>query len=165
MGSKYYVVKEQAVPEVLLKVVEAKKLLDKGRVSTINEAADRVGISRSSFYKYKDDIFQFHDNAQGTTIFLSSHVLSEVKSYCKNAAVIKDGRILRSDTVENLSRSDLRLVRLKEDGETKKFSYTGNMKELIKNLADRNVEDILIEEPSLEELFMRFYEREEEKES
>lgn len=68
MGSKYYVVKEQAVPEVLLKVVEAKKLLDKGRVSTINEAADRVGISRSSFYKYKDDIFQFHDNAQGTTI-------------------------------------------------------------------------------------------------
>ena len=104
-------------------------------------------------------------NRQGTTCFLSSHVLSEVKSYCKNAAVIKDGRILRSDTVENLSRSDLRLVRLKEDGETKKFSYTGNMKELIKNLADRNVEDILIEEPSLEELFMRFYEREEEKES
>ena len=43
-------VKEQAVPEVLLKVVEAKKLLDKGRVSTINEAADRVGISRSSFF-------------------------------------------------------------------------------------------------------------------
>ena len=71
MGSKYYVVKEQAVPEVLLKVVEAKKLLDKGRVSTINEAADRVGISRSSFYKYKDDIFQFHDNAQGTTITLT----------------------------------------------------------------------------------------------
>ena len=61
-------------------------------------------------------------NRQGTTCFLSSHVLSEVKSYCKNAAVIKDGRILRSDTVENLSRSDLRLVRLKEDGETKKFS-------------------------------------------
>lgn len=71
MGSKYYVVKEQAVPEVLLKVVEAKKLLDKGRVSTINEAADRVGISRSSFYKYKDDIFQFHDNTQGTTFTLT----------------------------------------------------------------------------------------------
>lgn len=71
MGTKYYVVKEHAVPEVLLKVVEAKKLIDTGRVSTINEAADRVGISRSSFYKYKDDIFQFHDNAQGTTITLT----------------------------------------------------------------------------------------------
>ena len=77
MGSKYYVVKEQAVPEVLLKVVEAKKLLDKGRVSTINEAADRVGISRSSFYKYKDDIFQFHDNAQGTTITLTFQMKDE----------------------------------------------------------------------------------------
>lgn len=71
MGTKYYVVKEHAVPEVLLKVVEAKKLIDTGRVSTINEAADRVGISRSSFYKYKDDIFQFHDNAQGTIITLT----------------------------------------------------------------------------------------------
>ena len=64
-------VKEQAVPEVLLKVVEARKLLDTGKVHTINEAADQVGISRSSFYKYKDDIFQFHDNAQGITITLT----------------------------------------------------------------------------------------------
>lgn len=71
MGTQYYVVKEHAVPEVLLRVVEAKKLIDTGRVSTINEAADRVGISRSSFYKYKDDIFQFHDNAQGTIITLT----------------------------------------------------------------------------------------------
>lgn len=71
MGTRYFVVKEQAVPEVLLKVVEAKKLLDSGRVRTVNEAADQVGISRSSFYKYKDDIFQFHDNAQGTTITLT----------------------------------------------------------------------------------------------
>ena len=62
---------------MLLKVVEAKKLLDKGRVSTINEAADRVGISRSSFYKYKDDIFQFHDNAQGTTITLTFQMEDE----------------------------------------------------------------------------------------
>ncbi len=77
MGTKYYVVKEQAVPEVLLKVVEAKKLLDTGRAHTINEAADRVGISRSSFYKYKDDIFQFHDNAQGTTITLTFQMEDE----------------------------------------------------------------------------------------
>ena len=65
---KYYVVKERAVPEVLLKVVEAKKLLNSGKVQTVQEAAERMDISRSSFYKYKDDIFPFHEEARGKTI-------------------------------------------------------------------------------------------------
>ena len=77
MGSKYYVIKEQAVPEVLLKVVEAKKLLDSGKTSSINEATELVGISRSSFYKYKEDIFEFHDNANGRTINLSFQMEDE----------------------------------------------------------------------------------------
>ena len=77
MGTRYFVVKEQAVPEVLLKVVEAKKLLETGRVQTVNEAADKVGISRSSFYKYKDDVFQVHDNAQGVTITLTFQMEDE----------------------------------------------------------------------------------------
>ena len=68
--SKYFVVKQKAVPEVLLKVVDAKKLLESERVITVQEATDRVGISRSSFYKYKDDIFPFYDNAKGKTITL-----------------------------------------------------------------------------------------------
>lgn len=77
MASRYFVVKEAAVPEVLLKVVEAKRLLDTGRVQTVNDAADQVGISRSSFYKYRDDIFQFHDNAQGVTITLAFQMEDE----------------------------------------------------------------------------------------
>lgn len=77
MGNRFYVVKEQAVPEVLLKVVEAKKLLDSGRAHTINEAADQVGISRSSFYKYKEDIFEFHEHSQGTTITLTFQMEDE----------------------------------------------------------------------------------------
>ncbi len=64
----YFVLKEKAVPEVLLKVVEAKKLLESGRASSVQEATELVDISRSSFYKYKDDIFPFHDNAKGRTI-------------------------------------------------------------------------------------------------
>ena len=68
--SKYFVVKQKAVPEVLLKVVEAKRLLESERAITVQEATDKVGISRSSFYKYKDDIFPFYDNTKGKIITL-----------------------------------------------------------------------------------------------
>lgn len=63
-----FVLREQAVPQVLLKVAEAKQLLDSGKAASVAEAADMVGISRSSFYKYKDDIFPYHENAKGKTI-------------------------------------------------------------------------------------------------
>ena len=52
----------------MLKVVQAKKLLDSEKVSTVQEAAEQIGISRSSFYKYKDDIFPFHEETRGKTI-------------------------------------------------------------------------------------------------
>lgn len=64
----FFVLRKKAVPEVLLKVVEAKRLLDSGRMESVQDAADAVGISRSSFYKYKDDIFPYHENAKGKTI-------------------------------------------------------------------------------------------------
>lgn len=64
---QYFVLREKAVPEVLLKVVEAKRLLDSGKVVSVQDATEQVGISRSSFYKYKDDIFPFHETAKGTT--------------------------------------------------------------------------------------------------
>ncbi len=69
--TEYYVVKKKALPEVLLNVVEAKRLLETRKAATIQDAVDAVGISRSSFYKYKDDITQFHDNSQGTTITIT----------------------------------------------------------------------------------------------
>ena len=65
---KYYVVRERAVPEVLLKVVQAQKLLDSRKGITVQEATEQTGISRSSYYKYKDDIFPFHEEAKGKTI-------------------------------------------------------------------------------------------------
>ncbi len=68
--TSYFVLKERAVPEVLLKVVEAKRLIDSGKAMSVQEATDAVGISRSSFYKYKDDIFPFHENEKGRTITL-----------------------------------------------------------------------------------------------
>ena len=74
---QYYVLKEKAVPDVLLRVVEAKRLLDSGKTDSVQDATEQVGISRSSFYKYKDDIFPFHDSAQGTTLTLSCQMNDE----------------------------------------------------------------------------------------
>ena len=67
-NEKYYVLRKKAVPEVLLKVLEVKKMLENGTSKTVGEAVNTVGISRSSFYKYKDDIFFFHDNTRGKTL-------------------------------------------------------------------------------------------------
>ena len=66
--TSFFVLREKAVPEVLLKVVEAKRLLDSGKVESVQDATEAVGISRSSFYKYKDDIFPYHENQTGKTI-------------------------------------------------------------------------------------------------
>ena len=97
-NTKYYVLKEKAVPEVLLKVIEAKRLLDSGRALSVQEATEKVDISRSSFYKYKDDIFPFHDNVKGKTITmviqlddepgLLSQVLAKIADYKANVLTI-----------------------------------------------------------------------------
>ena len=62
---QYFIVRKGALPEVFHKVVEAKRLLDSQKSITIQEASDAVGISRSSFYKYKDAVFPFHDDTRG----------------------------------------------------------------------------------------------------
>ena len=63
--NKYYVVPDKALPEVLQKVVEVKRLLETDKNLTVQEAAEQVGLSRSSFYKYKDDIFSLPRGSQG----------------------------------------------------------------------------------------------------
>ncbi|NLC17605.1 MAG: ACT domain-containing protein [Clostridiales bacterium] len=97
-GDQYYIVRKKALPEVLIKVVEAKRLLDSERVMSVQEATDAVNISRSSFYKYKDDIFPFYENTRGKTITfmlqlddrpgLLSKVLSQVAKYEANILTI-----------------------------------------------------------------------------
>lgn len=68
--TKYFLVKKKALPEVLLKVVEVKRMLSADESLSVQEATEQVGISRSSFYKYKDDILPFHENEKGQTITL-----------------------------------------------------------------------------------------------
>lgn len=96
-------------------------------------------------------------NKEGVTCFLSSHVLSEVKRYCKNAAIIKNGELIKTDSIENLIKSNLRLVKIWKNDKEEAFSYQGSMSELISRLNDMEIDDVLIEEQTLEDMFMDYY--------
>lgn len=75
--TRYFVVKDRALLEILIKVVQVKKLLNGNRDMSVKEAAELVQISRSSYYKYKDDIFPFDDGAKGRTITLAMEIMDE----------------------------------------------------------------------------------------
>lgn len=79
----YYIVEESVLPEVFLKVVKAKELLEKGEVKAVNEAVKMVGISRSAFYKYKDCIFPFFESSRGKIITLAL-VLKDIPGILSN---------------------------------------------------------------------------------
>ena len=65
---KYYIIESSALPEVFLKVAEAKRLLDTGEAATVNDATRQSGISRSAFYKYRDSILPFQNLMAGRII-------------------------------------------------------------------------------------------------
>lgn len=82
MNDTYYLIKEKAVPEVLLKVLEARRLMEQNRM-TVQQATEAAGISRSSFYKYQDDIQPFRETLQGRTVTL-------VMQICDESGVLSD---------------------------------------------------------------------------
>jgi ABC-2 type transport system ATP-binding protein len=111
-------------------------------------------------------------NKEGATIFLSSHVLSEIQSYCHRAAIIRDGRIIACDMVSALGNTSARRVTLRgvcqvpslpgimdvhcEKGSVS-FLYQGNPKTLLSVLNTMDITDLTITEPSLEEIFLHYY--------
>ncbi len=99
-------------------------------------------------------------NRQGTTCFLSSHVLSEVKKYCRHAAIIREGELICTDTVENLTKTNTKRIHMIKDGVEENFVYKGNLNELFAGFAGHDIEDIVIEEPELDEIFIHYYQAE-----
>lgn len=114
-------------------------------------------------------------NQKGATIFVSSHILSEIQRYCRHAAVIREGRLLALDSTERLGHTDTKRVRLggvhvppdlphmkdvQTDGDSVSFLYDGNLKELLNTLSALPLTDVSITEPDLEEIFMHYYEEE-----
>lgn len=113
-------------------------------------------------------------HSSGTTIFLSSHVLSEIQKNCSRAAIIKEGKIIALDSVENLSKTSARRVVLhgvnkvpesltvksvEENTDSVSFLYNGNIRDLLNTVNKLPIYDMTITEPELEEIFMHYYEK------
>lgn len=97
---------------------------------------------------------------EGATCLLSTHVLSEVRNYCDRVAILKEGRLIVTDTVEHLLSSKSKRIKMVRDGQRLDFIYKDDLNNLYKELMGHDIEDILIEEPSIEEVFMHYYEKE-----
>ncbi len=116
-------------------------------------------------------------HAQGTTIFLSSHILSEIQRYCTEAAIIREGRIIACDNVQTLSQASAKRIHVKTSndaayiknlqldgirdllltGDDIRFLYNGDMNLLLQFFAAHPVHDLTVSEPDLEEIFMHYY--------
>lgn len=112
-------------------------------------------------------------NEAGTTVFLSSHILSEVQRNCTRAAIIRQGRIIACDSVEDFAKTSAKRVSvhgnvgvsaldgvrdLQVSEDSSNFLYSGDMNCLLAVLAEGKVHDLTISEPDLEEIFMHYYE-------
>ena len=113
-------------------------------------------------------------NRDGATVFLSSHVLSEIQRNCTRAAIIREGKIIACDSVDTLAKTSARRVtvhgsamldglegirdRIEMDGAVS-FLYSGDMNLLIGRLSAGRIDDLTVSEPALEEIFLHYYEK------
>lgn len=112
-------------------------------------------------------------NKEGTTIFLSSHILSEIQHNCTRAAIIREGRIIACDSVEALSKTNAKRVTVhgqvmldglegirdrKATDDSVSFLYSGDMNSLLRTLSAGQVSDLTVSEPDLGEIFLHYYE-------
>lgn len=113
-------------------------------------------------------------NQEGATVFLSSHVLSEVQSNCTRAAIIREGAIIACDSVDNLSKTNAKRISLhgqvdltglsgirdmREADGSMNFLYGGEISALLQVLSMGQIADLTVSEPDLEEVFLHYYEK------
>ncbi|MEJ5229161.1 MAG: ABC transporter ATP-binding protein [Pseudothermotoga sp.] len=153
------------------KVAIVQALLHKPRLLICDEPTNGLDpIMQTRLFNIFKELKQ-----KGTTIFFSSHVLSEVQRLCDSFAMIKEGKIVKTGKLDQLGQMNYKIVTVqskqkeelkellkigdfKEDNSTVTFRYTGRTDTLLKNLSQVHVENIWIEDPSLEEFFMSLYE-------
>ena len=119
-----------------------------------------------------------NENKKGVTVFFSSHILSEVQTLCKRVAIIREGEVIKVEDIETLRKKQLKKVtlRLKREipgdfrftgietillssGRDFSFTYSGDMNTLVHSLTELGIDDLSIEEPGLEEIFLHYYNR------
>ena len=113
-------------------------------------------------------------NRNGATIFMSSHILSEIQRNCTRAAIIREGKIIACDSVDALAKTNARRVTVQgsvaldgldgirdrmDIGGSVSFLYSGDMNILLERLSTGRITDLTVSEPDLEEIFMHYYEK------
>lgn len=93
----------------------------------------------------------------GATCMLSTHVLSEVKNYCKHVGIMKEGKLLKVDEVSNITKTNAKKIKIVRNGKLQEFIYKGDIKKIYKEIQGDDIDDVLIEDPSLDEIFMHYY--------
>ena len=131
---KYYVVEAAALPEIFLKVAEAKRLLSTGQAETVNDAAHMIGISRSAFYKYRDTIMPFHNLLAGRIINLQLVPKNEPGALSNVLNTLTDAKMNLLTINSNIPTNGAALVTI--TAETNELSCT--MEELLQSMRERN---------------------------
>ena len=84
-------------------------------------------------------------------------MLSEVKNYCKHVGIMKEGKLLKVDEVSNITKTNAKKIKIVRNGKLQEFIYKGDIKEIYKEIQGDDIDDVLIEDPSLDEIFMHYY--------
>jgi ABC-2 type transport system ATP-binding protein len=122
------------------------------------------------------NLIKEENKERGATVFFSSHILGEVQRMCEKVAIIKEGRIIRIEDIKTLQKDNYKKIRVEADGLDEKrfdvdgvtnltkddgavsFFYKGDINAITKLISEKAVSDVTIEEPTLEEIFMHYYE-------
>lgn len=130
---KYFIVEAEALPEIFLKVAEAKRALELGEATTVNEAARRTGISRSAFYKYKDAVRPFNDMVNGRIVTFQAMLRDEPGelSAILNIFAVSGGNILTIN--QNIPTSGCAVVTIAAETSGLHIS----LEELVRSMEER----------------------------
>ncbi len=154
------------------KVSIVQSLLHSPKLLILDEPTSGLDpLVQSAFYEILRE-----ENNRGATIFLSSHVLSEVQKICSRVGIIRNGEIIKVESIDNLKKNLLKRIRIvfknglpgefdppgaiksEKNENSAQFMFEGDLNELLAYISNFEIENLLIEDPTLEEIFLHFYE-------
>lgn len=157
------------------KVAIVQALLIRPEILILDEPTSGLDpLMQNTFFSLLEE-----ERKRGVTIFFSSHILSEVQRICDRVGIIKEGRLVKVETISDIVETRAKKVRIKTKDQLPKddkivnletvnenhsFVYTGKLETLLKMIQGLSVEDLTISDPTLEEIFMHYYQKEDNNE-